>query len=59
MKTVLLILALTGPAFDQPPVKTPDIHFTPTRQAVADAMLKLAHVTAEDVVYDLGRAMVA
>jgi SAM-dependent methyltransferase len=32
----------------------PDIHFTPTRQAVADAMLKLAHVTPNDVVYDLG-----
>src|SRR5262245_50102399 len=35
-------------------VQTPDIHFTPTRQAVADAMLKLAHITADDVVYDLG-----
>ena len=38
----------------QPPPRTPDIHFTPTRQAVADAMLKLAHVTKDDVVYDLG-----
>jgi SAM-dependent methyltransferase len=63
MKTLLLILALTGQAFgfvqagaiDQSPAKTtPDIHFTPTRQAVADAMLKLAQVTADDVVYDLG-----
>jgi hypothetical protein len=62
MKTVLLVLALAGPAFDfaqakaldQAPAKTPDIHFTPTRQAVADAMLKLAHVSADDVVYDLG-----
>lgn len=34
--------------------QTPDIHFTPTRQAVADAMLKLAHITPNDVVYDLG-----
>jgi trans-aconitate methyltransferase len=41
-------------ALAQPPPRFPDIHFTPTRQAVADAMLKLAHVTAADVVYDLG-----
>jgi SAM-dependent methyltransferase len=34
--------------------QAPDIHFTPTRQAVADAMLKLAHITPNDVVYDLG-----
>jgi SAM-dependent methyltransferase len=33
---------------------TPDIHFTPTRHAVADAMLALAGTTAADVVYDLG-----
>jgi len=52
MRTVLL--ALTIPVLAQPPAKTPDIHFTPTRQAVADAMLKLAQVTADDVVYDLG-----
>lgn len=31
-----------------------DIHFTPTRQVVAEAMLDLAGVTAGDVVYDLG-----
>jgi len=56
MKTVLLALALAGPplAWQQQTVKGPDIHFTPTRQAVADAMLKVAGVTAEDVVYDLG-----
>jgi cyclopropane fatty-acyl-phospholipid synthase-like methyltransferase len=34
--------------------RTPDIHFTPTRHTVADAMLTLARVSAEDVVYDLG-----
>ena len=38
----------------QRPARTPDIHFTPTRHAVVDAMLKLARVTADDVVYDLG-----
>ena len=33
---------------------TPDIHYVPTSAGVADAMLKLAQVTADDVVYDLG-----
>jgi len=32
----------------------PDVEFIPTPQAVVDAMLDLARVTAEDVVYDLG-----
>ena len=36
------------------PARTPDIHFTPTRHNIADAMLQLANVTADDVVYDLG-----
>jgi SAM-dependent methyltransferase len=54
MKAVLLALALATPVLAQPPAKTPDIHFAPTRQAVADAMLKLAGVTADDLVYDLG-----
>ena len=54
LKTVLLTLALAASALGQPPARTPDIHFTPTRQAVADAMLRLARVTADDLVYDLG-----
>jgi cyclopropane fatty-acyl-phospholipid synthase-like methyltransferase len=33
---------------------SPDIHYVPTSGGVTDAMLKLAKVTAEDVVYDLG-----
>ena len=36
------------------PARTPDIHFTPTRHNIADAMLKLANVGPDDVVYDLG-----
>ena len=36
----------------QPP--TPDIHYVPTSNGVAEAMLKLAGVTAADTVYDLG-----
>ena len=53
-KTVLQALALAAPVLVQPPARTPDIHFTPTRQGVADAMLQLARVTADDLVYDLG-----
>jgi SAM-dependent methyltransferase len=44
---VLVLLA-------QQPARTPDIHFTPTRHKVADAMLQLAGVGPADVVYDLG-----
>ena len=34
--------------------RAPDVYFATTRQPVADAMLTLAKVTADDVVYDLG-----
>jgi SAM-dependent methyltransferase len=44
----------TTPAIDQTPARPPDIHYTPTRHAIADAMLQLAGVTRADVVYDLG-----
>lgn len=49
--TILAAIALT---FSQLPARTPDIHFTPTRHNVADAMLKLASVGPDDVVLDLG-----
>jgi ubiquinone/menaquinone biosynthesis C-methylase UbiE len=42
-----VLLALSIP-------QTPDIHFVPTSNDIADAMLKLAHVGPDDVVYDLG-----
>ena len=38
----------------QAPVRVPDVHYPPTRHAVADAMLRLADVGPNDVVYDLG-----
>jgi tRNA G10 N-methylase Trm11 len=41
-------------AAQKPAAPTPDIHYVPTSGRVADAMLKLARVTANDVVYDLG-----
>jgi SAM-dependent methyltransferase len=47
-------LFVSGIAAQQPAVKGPDIHFVGTPQPVADAMLKLAKVTRNDVVYDLG-----
>jgi SAM-dependent methyltransferase len=49
---VMAGLALGGAA--QAPTRTPDIHYTPTRQNIAEAMLELAVVTKHDVVYDLG-----
>src|SRR5262245_18179979 len=50
----LLAAAALALAFFQAPARTPDIHFTPTRHHIADEMLKLANVGADDVVYDLG-----
>jgi SAM-dependent methyltransferase len=51
---VVLCALLAAPAAARQPARTPDIHFTPTRHNIADAMLRLASVTADDVVYDLG-----
>ena len=50
----LLAVAVLVAAMQVAPTRTPDIHFAPTRHNIADAMLKLANVTADDVVYDLG-----
>jgi tRNA A58 N-methylase Trm61 len=50
--------AATPPAVQTPPPpppnRTPDVIFVPTRATVVAAMLKLANVTKNDVVYDLG-----
>jgi peptidoglycan/xylan/chitin deacetylase (PgdA/CDA1 family)/predicted O-methyltransferase YrrM len=45
------VVRVTG---QEQPARTPDIHFVPTRQAVVDAMLRLARVGPDDVVFDLG-----
>jgi precorrin-6B methylase 2 len=50
----LILPVRTAAQTAQTPARTPDIHFVPTRQTIADAMLKLAGVTDADVVYDLG-----
>jgi predicted RNA methylase len=48
-----------GPASAQQPaapaaLRTPDVIFVPTPEEVVDVMLKVAKVTKNDVVYDLG-----
>ena len=52
----LLGAMLAGAVAGLPAAQTrpPDVYFATTRQPVADAMLVLAGVTADDVVYDLG-----
>ena len=54
MRSFALAAAASASLLVQTPARTPDIHYAPTRQVVADAMLKLAKVTSDDVVYDLG-----
>ena len=54
MTAVVSVLSVSGMAAQPPAAKGPDIHFVGTPQPVADAMLKLARVTPDDVVYDLG-----
>ena len=48
MKPMLTLLLFSWLA------QTPDIHYVPTSNGVAGAMLRLANTTASDVVYDLG-----
>jgi len=48
-------LIQTAPAAQtQAPLRSPDVIYVPTPQSVVDAMLKLAKVGKNDVVYDLG-----
>lgn len=50
----MLLAGLLAFFLGQHTARQPDIHFTPTRHKVADAMLQLANVGPGDVVYDLG-----
>src|SRR6185369_13915278 len=55
--SALVVVGLTqvAPAAQsQAVLRDPDVIFVPTPQSVVDAMLKLAKVTKDDVVYDLG-----
>jgi ubiquinone/menaquinone biosynthesis C-methylase UbiE len=57
LATALLVLGITHSSLTaqgQSGLRSPDVIFVPTPQAVVDAMLKMANVTRTDVVYDLG-----
>jgi SAM-dependent methyltransferase len=49
-----LVLAVALAFGQTAPAIHPDIHYVPTSNRVAEAMLQMAHTTASDVVYDLG-----
>lgn len=51
-----LVLAASLAAYPaaQGRLRPPDVKYVPTPQSAVEAMLELAHVTANDVVYDLG-----
>jgi ribosomal protein L11 methylase PrmA len=50
----VLIVPMAARAQQAPALRTPDVIFVPTPQEVVDAMLKVAKVTQNDVIYDLG-----
>lgn len=56
LATALVVVGLTqiAPSAQVPVLRDPDVIFVPTPQSVVDAMLKLARVGKDDVVYDLG-----
>jgi ribosomal protein L11 methylase PrmA len=49
-----LAAAAAAQTTTQAPLRSPDVIFVPTPQEVVDAMLEVAKVTKNDVVYDLG-----
>ena len=53
---LLAVMLAAVPAAAQPfkATKRPDVRFVPSPDSVVDAMLQLAQVTRNDVVYDLG-----
>lgn len=51
---LLSFLVIAPGVAQQAPARQPDVVFVPTPPDVVDAMLKLAKVTSNDVVYDLG-----
>lgn len=56
--SLAIVAALVAPSSAQQaapaPLRSPDVIFVPTPQEVVEAMLKMAKVGANDVVYDLG-----
>lgn len=49
-----MILSPAVPAAAQKPMRAPDVRYEPTEPDIVSAMLKLANVRKNDVVYDLG-----
>lgn len=49
-----LPVAAAPQALQAQPQRTPDVIFVPTRDAVVAGMMRMANVTKDDVVYDLG-----
>jgi SAM-dependent methyltransferase len=49
-----VILLISGAAVAQNAKQAPEVPYVPTTQVAVEAMLKLAGVTGDDVVYDLG-----
>ncbi len=43
-----------APQTENKPARTPDVIFVPTPEAVVNAMLEVAKVTKDDIIYDLG-----
>ena len=55
IRTALLLVLIAAPASAQVKgTRQPDVRYVPSPDSVVDAMLELAHVTAGDIVYDLG-----
>jgi tRNA G37 N-methylase Trm5 len=54
LTALFVCAALPTQAQDTGRLRAPDVMFVPTPQEVVDAMLRMADVTAADVVYDLG-----
>jgi cyclopropane fatty-acyl-phospholipid synthase-like methyltransferase len=50
----LMLAAAPAAAQSFKGTKQPDVRYVPSPDSVVDAMLELAHVTAGDIVYDLG-----
>ena len=54
LRFAVAIAILVAPLTAQKRLRAPDVKYVPSPQSGVDAMLELAHVTAADIVYDLG-----
>ncbi|MBZ5675811.1 MAG: 50S ribosomal protein L11 methyltransferase [Acidobacteriia bacterium] len=54
MRPLAAAILLVSSALAQAPKPAPEVPYLPTTQVAVEAMLKLAGVTSDDVVYDLG-----